>query len=238
MLHLSRHTVDFHLRQIFRKLNLDSRVELAWSVANGQALDTGLPRVSKMSADVTYHARNYAKVWCRRTGRTGHARKHVHSSVVAKAVSYRQPIEGKMMPPLRLEFRAPLSSRCGGRPMSPMRHPGSVPSGGGGGRGGRPIRTTLHHKALNDVMAVSSSLEQWSRTVAFGARLFGTRWTGDRQPLGGADIRAPRARARRGSRAAGEDRISSGRAGGSLARRRPIEPGLGSSPPAIAPAQR
>ena len=42
LLHLSRHTVDFHLRQIFRKLNLDSRVELAWSVANGQALDTGL----------------------------------------------------------------------------------------------------------------------------------------------------------------------------------------------------
>ena len=40
LLHLSRHTVDFHLRQIFRKLNLDSRVELAWSVANGQALDT------------------------------------------------------------------------------------------------------------------------------------------------------------------------------------------------------
>jgi DNA-binding NarL/FixJ family response regulator len=39
--HLSRHTVDFHLRQIFRKLNLDSRVELAWSVANGQGLDTG-----------------------------------------------------------------------------------------------------------------------------------------------------------------------------------------------------
>ena len=42
LLHLSRHTVDFHLRQIFRKLSLDSRVELAWSVANGQALDTGL----------------------------------------------------------------------------------------------------------------------------------------------------------------------------------------------------
>ena len=42
LLHLSRHTVDFHLRQIFRKLNLDSRVELAWSVANGQGLDTGL----------------------------------------------------------------------------------------------------------------------------------------------------------------------------------------------------
>ena len=36
LLHLSRHTVDFHLRQIFRKLSLDSRVELAWSVANGQ----------------------------------------------------------------------------------------------------------------------------------------------------------------------------------------------------------
>ena len=36
MLHLSRHTVDFHLRHIFRKLNLDSRVELAWSVANSR----------------------------------------------------------------------------------------------------------------------------------------------------------------------------------------------------------
>ncbi len=47
LLHLSRHTVDFHLRQIFRKLNLDSRVELAWSVANGQALDTGLQEGSK-----------------------------------------------------------------------------------------------------------------------------------------------------------------------------------------------
>lgn len=35
-LHLSRHTVDFHLRHIFRKLNIDSRVELAWSVANHQ----------------------------------------------------------------------------------------------------------------------------------------------------------------------------------------------------------
>jgi DNA-binding CsgD family transcriptional regulator len=46
MLHLSRHTVDFHLRQIFRKLSLDSRVELAWSVANGQGLDTGLRRGS------------------------------------------------------------------------------------------------------------------------------------------------------------------------------------------------
>ncbi len=34
VLHLSRHTVDFHLRHIFRKLNLESRVELAWSVAN------------------------------------------------------------------------------------------------------------------------------------------------------------------------------------------------------------
>ena len=42
LLHLSRHTVDFHLRQIFRKLNIDSRVELAWSVANGQALNTGV----------------------------------------------------------------------------------------------------------------------------------------------------------------------------------------------------
>ena len=42
LLHLSRHTVDFHLRQIFRKLSLDSRVELAWSVANGDGLDTGL----------------------------------------------------------------------------------------------------------------------------------------------------------------------------------------------------
>ena len=47
LLHLSRHTVDFHLRQIFRKLNLDSRVELAWSVANGQALDTGPQEGSK-----------------------------------------------------------------------------------------------------------------------------------------------------------------------------------------------
>ena len=28
-LYLSRHTVDFHLRQIFRKLNIGSRVELA-----------------------------------------------------------------------------------------------------------------------------------------------------------------------------------------------------------------
>jgi DNA-binding CsgD family transcriptional regulator len=46
LLHLSRHTVDFHLRQIFRKLSLDSRVELAWSVANGQGLDTGLRRGS------------------------------------------------------------------------------------------------------------------------------------------------------------------------------------------------
>jgi DNA-binding CsgD family transcriptional regulator len=36
MLHLSRHTVDFHLRHIFGKLNLGSRVELAWSVANSQ----------------------------------------------------------------------------------------------------------------------------------------------------------------------------------------------------------
>jgi DNA-binding CsgD family transcriptional regulator len=36
ILHLSRHTVDFHLRHIFRKLNLESRVELAWSVANSQ----------------------------------------------------------------------------------------------------------------------------------------------------------------------------------------------------------
>ncbi len=36
VLHLSRHTVDFHLRHIFRKLNLESRVELAWSVANSQ----------------------------------------------------------------------------------------------------------------------------------------------------------------------------------------------------------
>ncbi|HXA33974.1 MAG TPA: LuxR C-terminal-related transcriptional regulator [Acidimicrobiales bacterium] len=36
MLHLSRHTVDFHLRHIFRKLNLESRVELAWSVATSQ----------------------------------------------------------------------------------------------------------------------------------------------------------------------------------------------------------
>jgi DNA-binding CsgD family transcriptional regulator len=35
-LHLSRHTVDFHLRHIFRKLNVVSRVELAWSVANRQ----------------------------------------------------------------------------------------------------------------------------------------------------------------------------------------------------------
>jgi DNA-binding CsgD family transcriptional regulator len=34
VLHLSRHTVDFHLRHIFRKLNLESRVELAWSVAS------------------------------------------------------------------------------------------------------------------------------------------------------------------------------------------------------------
>ena len=47
LLHLSRHTVDFHLRQVFRKLNLDSRVELAWSVANGQALDTDLLAASK-----------------------------------------------------------------------------------------------------------------------------------------------------------------------------------------------
>ena len=47
LLHLSRHTVDFHLRQVFRKLNLDSRVELAWFVANGQVLDTGLQAVSK-----------------------------------------------------------------------------------------------------------------------------------------------------------------------------------------------
>jgi DNA-binding CsgD family transcriptional regulator len=36
VLHLSRHTVDFHLRHIFRKLNLESRVELAWSVAKSQ----------------------------------------------------------------------------------------------------------------------------------------------------------------------------------------------------------
>ena len=36
MLHLSRHTVDFHLRHIYRKMNLESRVELAWSVANSQ----------------------------------------------------------------------------------------------------------------------------------------------------------------------------------------------------------
>ncbi|HWE69976.1 MAG TPA: LuxR C-terminal-related transcriptional regulator [Acidimicrobiales bacterium] len=35
-LHLSRHTVDFHLRHIFRKLDIASRVELAWSVANHQ----------------------------------------------------------------------------------------------------------------------------------------------------------------------------------------------------------
>ena len=32
-LHLSRHTVDFHLRHVFSKLSVDSRVELAWSVA-------------------------------------------------------------------------------------------------------------------------------------------------------------------------------------------------------------
>jgi DNA-binding CsgD family transcriptional regulator len=42
-LHLSRHTVDFHLRHIFRKLNLVSRVELAWSVANRQqTIDVGV----------------------------------------------------------------------------------------------------------------------------------------------------------------------------------------------------
>jgi DNA-binding CsgD family transcriptional regulator len=28
-MYLSRHTIDFHLRQIFRKLNIRSRVELA-----------------------------------------------------------------------------------------------------------------------------------------------------------------------------------------------------------------
>ena len=50
LLHLSRHTVDFHLRQVFRKLNLDSRVELAWSVANGQALDAGRQTSSKNAA--------------------------------------------------------------------------------------------------------------------------------------------------------------------------------------------
>ena len=75
LLHLSRHTVDFHLRQIFRKLNLDSRVELAWSVANGQALDTGSTRAPKESADEnTIHPFETTRMRVSADGARGHAR--------------------------------------------------------------------------------------------------------------------------------------------------------------------
>jgi len=36
-LYVSRHTIDFHLRQIFNKLGINSRVELARLVAEHRA---------------------------------------------------------------------------------------------------------------------------------------------------------------------------------------------------------